>query len=554
VPKPKLRHAPSRAVVGIGAAAVWVAAAVPYIASINGFWVGDDFAYVQLLFDKPVAHFLRLFAASWADDVWGLYLYELRPVLAASYRLCALGGLSPAAFHAFNVLIHVANAALVFAFAHWALRLSLRWAVYAALLFAVLPIHAEAVYWISGRSDSLVCLFSLLTLLTWAMWRHTGASHWLYLSLCALFTALFTKETALILPFLMFAYDAFVACLGWRRWRAWLFEYAPVLVLAIGYLLVRAAVMPHVFTGATVNSAQLLSRMVRYQAAYFAFVFTAEPMLLRDRLLLFGLEAAAVAAVAAGGAILLARNMPAAMRDAQRRLIFLAPIWWFVATGPMLAAEYISPRHLYLASVGVALSVAALFEICHSSAVSNLRRGGVAVSGILLVLCGCRLIEPVRAWHTANDLSRAITRDVERQATLAPVGALMVIAAPATFSGPVLPQGRAVGRPLVWSYSVPFALKPPFTRTDLTRRVFVLVPPDVYCCPQDQWTGAIRKAVREWSIQNAAAPVFLLRWDSAATLQVTSDSTQPNLRQAVIRLGQSSDTEAEFAEITRHYQ
>src|SRR5690242_10177233 len=69
--------------------------------------------------------------------------------------------------HLENVLFHLLNVLLLFAVARrYAPEQEGRpplLALTAALLFALHPINAEAVNWISGRSDLIACFFVLLS-------------------------------------------------------------------------------------------------------------------------------------------------------------------------------------------------------------------------------------------------------------------------------------------------------------------------------------------------------------------------------------------------------
>jgi len=73
-----------------------------------------------------------------------------------------LFGLNPVVFHATNILLHAANAMLV-----WMLLvyLGLPWAWLAAVLFAIHPVNVESVAWISERKNLLSGLFALCSLI-----------------------------------------------------------------------------------------------------------------------------------------------------------------------------------------------------------------------------------------------------------------------------------------------------------------------------------------------------------------------------------------------------
>ncbi len=93
-----------------------------------------------------------------------------RPVLAISMMLDYVLWQEASGFHLTNILFHVCNTLLVF-FLSWKLIRVQAWRVplsfLAALLFAVHPIHTEAVDWISARTDLLATFFSLSAFLSY---------------------------------------------------------------------------------------------------------------------------------------------------------------------------------------------------------------------------------------------------------------------------------------------------------------------------------------------------------------------------------------------------
>ena len=89
-----------------------------------------------------------------------------RPVAVLSYALnYYLTPGDPLAFHAVNLVLHAGVTALVFLLAR-TLFASARVAVIAAVLFAVHPVHTEAVTNLVGRAELLAALFGLLSLLS----------------------------------------------------------------------------------------------------------------------------------------------------------------------------------------------------------------------------------------------------------------------------------------------------------------------------------------------------------------------------------------------------
>ena len=92
-----------------------------------------------------------------------------RPLLGLSFLLDSrMFGLNPGMFHLVNFVLHLSNALLVYYLAFELLGNRSdkdRYALIAALFFALHPVNSEAVLWISARGDLLSCLFFLLTLI-----------------------------------------------------------------------------------------------------------------------------------------------------------------------------------------------------------------------------------------------------------------------------------------------------------------------------------------------------------------------------------------------------
>jgi hypothetical protein len=139
---------------------------------------------------------------------WPPRLDGLRPLLTLSYAANWQTGAGAFGFHLFNVAVHALNALMVFALG---LRLAGRFldpaparraALIGALLFALHPVHTEAVTYISGRSASLMTCFYLGSLLAYLRGREPDSRPWLdVLSPLLFVAALLTKETAITLPF-----------------------------------------------------------------------------------------------------------------------------------------------------------------------------------------------------------------------------------------------------------------------------------------------------------------------------------------------------------------
>lgn len=140
-------------------------------------------------------------------------------------------GLNPTGYHLVNILLHIANALLL-----WRVlaRLHVPGAWLAGAIFALHPVQVESVAWITERKNVLMGFFFLLTICGWIEFideptKRRWFFYGLALVLCAL--ALFSKTTACTLP------AALLLILWLQRRRIdqrRLVQVLPFVVLALG--------------------------------------------------------------------------------------------------------------------------------------------------------------------------------------------------------------------------------------------------------------------------------------------------------------------------------
>lgn len=167
-------------------------------------WLDD---YYLLIEAAPFLSDFKNLPALFFTDVFitnpqGFY----RPLLNVSFMAdIALKSLSGGWFftHLLNIILHAASVCLVYKFL---MTFSVRkvFAALLALLFAAHPASSVAVGWIPGRNDLLLAVFTFSSFLILDKYRKDGKIknilHYSILLSCALFT----KESAVMLPFLGF--------------------------------------------------------------------------------------------------------------------------------------------------------------------------------------------------------------------------------------------------------------------------------------------------------------------------------------------------------------
>ena len=181
-------------------ALVCTAFLVPLRQSLFVAWDDNYLVYFNPNIKQISFHTLKAIFTSYDPE---LYI----PVTFFSYQIdYLLAGLSPFQFHLTNVLLHTSNALLI----GWlTLLLSRRgWAAVAAcLLFAVHPLHTEAVAWASARKDLLSTFFFLLSLIAYLFHRDAGGRRMYLLSLGAFVLGLLAKVMVLTLPVVLLLID-----------------------------------------------------------------------------------------------------------------------------------------------------------------------------------------------------------------------------------------------------------------------------------------------------------------------------------------------------------
>ena len=199
-----------------------------YVRTLGYQFVHDDRGQIV---ENPAVHSWRLVPTYFTAHVWAAVMPEelgnyYRPLFLLWLRVNDLVfGNHAWGWHFTTLLAHVLATLLVYLLA---LRLGITSdaALLAALIFGLHPAHIEAVAWISGVTEPLLGILLIASFLAYVQWRMESARKWKVISLALFALALGEKETALILPGLLLAYDWFFgkrwgSPLEWGRNLAW---------------------------------------------------------------------------------------------------------------------------------------------------------------------------------------------------------------------------------------------------------------------------------------------------------------------------------------------
>jgi len=176
--------------------------------------ISNDFVFFDD--DKAILYNHALQNPSLSKFFAGQNLGMYAPISWIAYWVGSLfSGKDPWGYHLLGVALHALNAAMVFSLLRsltgraWA-------AFFAALLFAVHPMQAEAVCWAAALSTVLFSTFYIGSALAWLRWRterpqnaQSGPAAWLFGSVALFLLACLSKSAAVTLPLILVAMEAY---------------------------------------------------------------------------------------------------------------------------------------------------------------------------------------------------------------------------------------------------------------------------------------------------------------------------------------------------------
>jgi hypothetical protein len=402
----------------LAAASLLLLALVPHLGALgNGFAWDDAFIVLSnpLVRAGDVAGAL---AAPWWPDAstfGGSGLY--RPVASATLAVqWALWGESPALFHAFALALHAGVVVMLFTLLRgWAST----WAAWAgAAVFAVHPVHVEAVANVVGQAELLAASFTLSACILYRRWlasERTGARVALLLGVGGCYAlGLGSKEIAVTLPVLV----VLITLLERRPTTRAL----PVLALLGGILIwmlaLRVAVVGSLRGEVTAPELAGLSPVARFWTGLslwpdYARLLVVPVELSADYGPAVRFPAAGVdLLVVLGGSILLVAVLGAWALRARVPVAAMGLAWFLIVILPVSnlivpAGVVLAERALYLPSVGLAFGVAAL-------AGWSLGRAGprdvIAAVAVVCSLLALRTAFRVPVWRDSETVLASLER------------------------------------------------------------------------------------------------------------------------------------------------
>lgn len=363
-----------------------VATLAAYSPVLFDFFNGDDFVHLTWL-AQAIHHpelIWRNFYTSWLDGTTTKFYRPLISVfMVTDYLTWGVNGLG---FRLTNIAFHLTASAFIYFIVAKLIGsddantkseestdakptkagVSL-WALFSSALFALYPLHPEAVAWITGRVDSIVTAFCTAAVYFYIDWRQSKKSFALCLSIAAMILGLLSKEMAITLP-AVFLWVEMVYGARWTNAPGGLISLAkrciistlPFWILLAAYFVLRLFALG-TFVGGYDDSLFFISDKREFIAGWLRALTTLFVPLNRNLMGSHHIVSKLWPALLAVSAALLGTNLVRSM-DVRRHALFLLG-WFALCLIPVYKLFNIAPdlqgsRLAYLATVPLCMLLA----------------------------------------------------------------------------------------------------------------------------------------------------------------------------------------------------
>ncbi|HAX62211.1 MAG TPA: hypothetical protein DCX95_06650 [Elusimicrobia bacterium] len=347
-----------------------------YINALKSEFVFDDeFIVEKNTLIRSMKNIPQIFVSSyWGEHSKDTLLY--RPIVITTFAIdYSIWKLKPFGYHLTNVAINTVNCALFYFFTLLIFSsLSVEnkltqkhylFAFISGLIFAVHPVHTEAVTNIVGRTELLTMFFYISAFMLYVKLNHRFYFYWL--SLVCYLLGLLSKEMAITLPAILVLYDLLIY--GIKNIKPRIKYYFGYGFIAISYFVLRTLVLgkvagqEQVWMMAEDTFPIRFFTIIKILGYYVKLLFL--PFGLRPEY--EGIKAISITEPAVFTSILFFIVLIALLKKYHHNKILLFSILWFFITilpvsNIIPIGGFIGERFLYLPSIGFCWIVGEFFS------------------------------------------------------------------------------------------------------------------------------------------------------------------------------------------------
>lgn len=378
-------------------------------ASLNNFFVADDFTWLRWAASGSSKSVM-----TYVTDAQGFFYRPLDKTII--YALYQIFSFQPQGYHLFALIIHFLMVWGVFLLANTILKNRFI-ACISALLFLVMPSHAENVFWFATISTNLASVFMIYGLLAFMHMREKkSVIGYLFAVLCAVL-ALLSYEMAVIFPALLLAVD-----LTWFKLRKFSWKqvgaYIPFVGLSALYVVIRPLV--HTVAAGGDYSYNMLHFIPNFfgnlygYLGMFLFDQSFMPIYISSRAILkvYALPVLAIVVLILLLVVLISRKLYRSLvQNDQSRVPLFAVSFIVIALLPFIGLGNITERYGYLSSVGFVLLVGyVLLRLFNYVKRYSVQVAYTVLIGITLILTSwyaIQLHQKSMQWNHAGEITFA---------------------------------------------------------------------------------------------------------------------------------------------------
>ncbi|MFH2138686.1 MAG: tetratricopeptide repeat protein [Candidatus Omnitrophota bacterium] len=331
----------------------------------NGFILDDYPHIIENVFITQWNSILHVFTTDlfhFSPQITNFY----RPLQVLSYMLdYSFWQYNAFGYHLTNMLLHLFNSILVYMLI-WMMSKNKKLSFMTGLLFAVHPIHTQAVTYISGRADPMAAFFMLTGLIAYIRSRDIRErskekTFFNVISIVCFVCALLSKEISLIFPFLLMLYEY---CFPQEKKETRRFPgYFLFFLFLGGYLYLRLSFLWFTGPDASTHGEGLSLRLLTVPKIIISYIWLLIfPVKLHIDRYVPWVESFLCVEVIIPGLILCVIGAAVAALRQYSKLLFFFTLWFFLLLFPTLniipvnAAQ--AEHWLYLPSVGFFVIIA----------------------------------------------------------------------------------------------------------------------------------------------------------------------------------------------------
>lgn len=338
---------------------------VAYWNSLTGSFVWDD--QIQILKNWRIRDLSNI-ASAFTSAFWSFLgpgiqnqTNYYRPVQTIIYMVSyAIGGLSPIPYHVLSLAFHAAAATGVYLLGRELIE-SENAALAAGALFAVHPVHTEAVAWIAGVADVACGAFFFFGVVAFVRYRKYSQTKWLWVSCGFYLAALLSKEMAVTLPVCIVLLQRFKFRLSWKESFASaalfgipLLIYIPSRIHALGLLATSQMKIEATWLDWASLAVRAFAEYIRYSIIPYPLnAFHVLPIHLADTAAATAASAGLIIAVLVV-LIYVRKTFPEGLLWFAIFAITLTPVFYFKG----ISYAFVAERYLYIPTFAVVLLAA----------------------------------------------------------------------------------------------------------------------------------------------------------------------------------------------------